>query len=86
MFCIICIKARELGNPKNKKPKEVPANYEVCEPCKAHLDAGEEIPLPLLAKLIKYRLMAIKTADLKRREVERKVREALSVVALWVQQ
>ena len=65
----------------------MPANYEVCEPCKAHLDAGEEVPLPLLAKLIKYRLMAIKTADIKRREVERKVSnvELVVFVTVWVQ-
>ncbi|KAL8578119.1 hypothetical protein ACOMHN_055439 [Nucella lapillus] len=64
--------ARELGNPKNKKPKEVPANFEVCEPCKTHLDAGEEVPLPLLSKLIKFRLMAVKAVDVKRREAEKK--------------
>ncbi|GFO01703.1 sperm-associated antigen 17 [Plakobranchus ocellatus] len=63
---------RELGNPKNKKAKEIPANSEVCEACKPYVDSGEAIPVPLLAKLIKWKLMAIKTADLKRREVEAK--------------
>ncbi|XP_050391323.1 sperm-associated antigen 17 isoform X2 [Patella vulgata] len=62
----------ELGNPKAKKTKEVPANFEVCEACKLHLDIGDEIPLPLLAKLIKYRLLTIKTKDQKRREIEKK--------------
>ncbi|KAL4233858.1 Sperm-associated antigen 17 [Mactra antiquata] len=63
---------QELGNPKGKKPKETPAHYEVCEPCKNHLDIGEDIPLHLLAKLIKFKLLWIKTADLKRRETEKK--------------
>ncbi|KAL5011118.1 hypothetical protein ScPMuIL_013423 [Solemya velum] len=62
----------ELGNPKGKRPKEVLPHFEVCEPCKVHLDNKEDIPLPLLARLIKYRLLAIKTKDLKRREVEKK--------------
>nr|KAG5694504.1 hypothetical protein BaRGS_014235 [Batillaria attramentaria] len=63
---------RELGNPKVKKGKDAPLNFEICEPCKTHLDAGEDIPLPLLAKLIKYRLLTLKAADIKRREAEKK--------------
>ncbi|XP_061176448.1 sperm-associated antigen 17-like isoform X2 [Saccostrea echinata] len=63
---------RELGNPKGKKPKEVPQHFEVCEPCKTHLDNGEEIPLPLLARLIKFKLLSIKANDLRRRETEKK--------------
>ncbi|XP_033741247.1 sperm-associated antigen 17-like isoform X1 [Pecten maximus] len=63
---------RELGNPKGKKPKDVPQHYEVTEPCKIHLDNNEDIPFPLLARLIKYKLLAIKTADIKRRETEKK--------------
>lgn len=67
------VQVRELGNPKSKKSKEVPAFSEVCEPCKQFLDSGEEIPLPLLAKLIKYRLLAIKSIDMKRIEALKKV-------------
>ncbi|XP_067675915.1 sperm-associated antigen 17-like [Haliotis asinina] len=66
---------RDLGNPKAKKGKEVPAYYEVCEPCKLYLDNGEDIPLPLLARLIKFKLLAIKTTDLKRREAEKKAEQ-----------
>lgn len=69
----VCLQVRELGNPKGKKPKEVPQHFEVCEPCRIHLDNGEEIPLPLLARLIKFKLLAIKANDLKRRETEKKV-------------
>ncbi|XP_064627357.1 sperm-associated antigen 17-like isoform X2 [Lineus longissimus] len=63
---------RDLGNPKSKKSKETPANYEVCEPCKQHLDAGEDIPLPLLAKLVKFKLLACKDNDKRRRDAEKK--------------
>ncbi|KAL3882261.1 hypothetical protein ACJMK2_028623 [Sinanodonta woodiana] len=64
---------RELGNPKGKKPKEIPQYFEVCEPCKNYLDIDEDIPLHLLAKLIKFKLLAIKANDLKRRENEKKL-------------
>ena len=63
---------RELGNPKGKKPKEVPQHYEVTESIKVLLDNNEEIPLPLLAKLLKFKLLWIKSNDQKRREQERK--------------
>jgi len=62
----------DLGNPKAKKAKEIPANSEVCEACKPYLDAGEQIPPPLLAKLIKWKLMSIKANDVKRRDTEAK--------------
>ena len=62
----------ELGNPKNKKAKEVPQFSDICEPCKTYLDNEEEIPLPLLARLVKFRLLDIKNKDLKRREAEKK--------------
>ena len=64
---------KDLGNPKSKKAKETPQHYEVCEPCKLHLDNNEDIPLPLLAKLIKFKLLSIKANDQKRRDMEKKV-------------
>ena len=63
----------ELGNPKAKKPKDVPAFSEICEVAKNHLDQGETIPLPLLAKLLKWKLLGVKQKDIKRREDEQKV-------------
>ena len=63
----------DLGNPKNKKPKEIPMFHEVCEPCKVYLDNGEDIPLPLLARLLKYKLLDVKQNDIKRTEAEKKV-------------
>ncbi|RUS91851.1 hypothetical protein EGW08_000422 [Elysia chlorotica] len=70
---------RDLGNPKNKKVKETPANSEICEACKPYVDTEEPIPLPLLAKLIKWKLLAIKATDLKRREAEGKALKAKAV-------
>lgn len=65
---------KDLGNTKApKKAKEIPQYSEICEPCKTYLDNNEEIPLPLLARLLKYRLLHIKTTDIKRRETEKKV-------------
>lgn len=67
------LQVNELGNAKAKKPKEVPLFVEVCEACKEFVDKNEEIPLPLLAKLIKFKLLEVKDKDLKRRERELKV-------------
>ena len=69
----IYFQVNDLGNPKNKKSKESPQFAEICEPCKAYLDNEEDIPLPLLARLVKFRLLDIKAKDLKRRETEKKV-------------
>ena len=71
-----------MGNPKNKKPKESPQFAEICEPCKEYLDKDEEIPLPLLAKLVKFRLLDIKVKDQRRRETEKKVMLE-SIVIEW---
>ena len=55
------------------KGKEGPQNAGVCEACMPYIDHGEEIPLPLLAQLIKFRLLMAKDADQQRRQVEMKV-------------
>ena len=56
------------GKQAKGKDKGTPAFSEVCEACKLYLDAGIEIPLPLMARLIKFRLLAIKDADMKDRK------------------
>lgn len=68
------LQVNDLGNPKNKgKVKEVPAHADICEPCRNYLENGEDIPLTLLAKLIKFKLLDIKAKDVRRRDSEKKV-------------
>eukprot|EP00058_Branchiostoma_floridae_P014404 XP_002599892.1 hypothetical protein BRAFLDRAFT_120607 [Branchiostoma floridae] len=68
---------KELGNPKAKKGKETPQFYEICESVKPMLDEGLDVPILVLAKLIKFKLLDIKVNDLKRREAEKKVWQIL---------
>ncbi|KAM3857607.1 sperm-associated antigen 17-like [Diretmus argenteus] len=63
-------KIRELGNPKTKKRKDVPMFYEVTEPAKVLLDAGEEIPCDLMAQILKFQLLDIRSNDQHRRAAE----------------
>uniref|UniRef100_A0A3P8SP59 Uncharacterized protein n=1 Tax=Amphiprion percula TaxID=161767 RepID=A0A3P8SP59_AMPPE len=60
----------EVGNHKAKKTDGTPMYYEVTEPAKVLLDAGEEIPCDLMAKVLKFQLLQIKTNDQQRREAE----------------
>ena len=45
----------------------------MCEQVKALVDQGEVIPPQLMAKLIKFKLLTIKSKDMDRREEETKV-------------
>ncbi|XP_048834664.1 sperm-associated antigen 17 isoform X2 [Brienomyrus brachyistius] len=65
-------KISELGNPKAKKPKDVPLFYEVTESAKIIMDAGDELPLQLLGMLVKFLLLDVKGKDLQRRLAEEK--------------
>nr|XP_046236431.1 sperm-associated antigen 17 isoform X2 [Scatophagus argus] len=63
-------KIHDLGNPKAKKPDDIPMFYEVTESAKALLDGGHEIPCELMAKVLKFQLLQLKANDEKRREAE----------------
>ncbi|XP_068444068.1 sperm-associated antigen 17 isoform X2 [Clinocottus analis] len=65
-------KINELGNPKAKRSDDVPPFYEVTEAAKVLLDAEQEIPCDLMAKILKFQLLRIKANDHQRREAERK--------------
>ena len=56
------------------KDKDAPQFGEVREECKLYVDADLDIPLPLMARLIKFRLLIIKDTDIK----NRKARNVLS--------
>ncbi|XP_026155171.1 sperm-associated antigen 17 isoform X2 [Mastacembelus armatus] len=73
-------KIHELGNLKAKKLDNVPIFCEVTEPAKVLLDAGEEIPCDLMAKVLKFLLLQIKTTDQQRRVAEQ-IKEAQAKTA-----
>ncbi|XP_061425540.1 sperm-associated antigen 17 isoform X4 [Lethenteron reissneri] len=65
----------ELGNPKGKRPKDLPVFYEILEVAKTAVDAGQAISLPVLAKLIKFMLLGVKQKDQQWRAAEKKAAE-----------
>ncbi|XP_053360671.1 sperm-associated antigen 17 [Clarias gariepinus] len=65
-------KVNDLGNPKTRKIKELPAFYEVTEVAKSVLDSGDELSVDLLTKLVKFQLLDIKSADIQRRAAAQK--------------
>ncbi|CAB1452350.1 unnamed protein product [Pleuronectes platessa] len=66
---------QDLGNPKSKRKDDTPMFYEVTESAKLLLDAGEEIPCELMAKILKFQLLQVKTNDQQRRVAEQALEE-----------
>lgn len=61
------------GKGKGSQASPKPLYGEICEQVKTLSDQGEAIPITTLAKLVKFKLISIKTKDKERRENERKV-------------
>jgi len=53
------------GKQAKGRDKDAPQYSEIVDECKLYIDADIDIPLPLLARLIKFRLLIIKDADMK---------------------
>ncbi|XP_028409597.1 sperm-associated antigen 17-like isoform X2 [Dendronephthya gigantea] len=61
-------KAISSGGGKGKTAVKLPEFVEICEQVKPFIDQGEDIPSSLLAKLLKFKLLQLKTKDIERRE------------------
>lgn len=61
------------GKGKGAQASPKPLYGEICEQVKTLSDQGDVIPITTLAKLVKFKLILIKTKDKERRENEKKV-------------
>ena len=66
-------KAIGSGGGKGKPAVKLPEFVEICEQVKPFIDQGEDIPSSLLAKLLKFKLLLLKTKDIERLEEAKKV-------------
>lgn len=67
------LQVKELGNPKNKKGKDSPPHVDICETVRPIIENGDDLPLPLLCRLIKFKILWLKQADIQRTAAELKV-------------
>ena len=70
---LLTFQVRELGNPKNKKGKDSPPHVDICETVRPIIENGDELPLPLLCRLIKFKILWLKQLDNQRIAAELKV-------------
>ncbi|XP_067947410.1 sperm-associated antigen 17-like [Watersipora subatra] len=63
---------KDLGNPKNKKGKDSPPHVDICETVRPIIENGDELPLPLLCRLIKFKILWLKQTDNQRISAELK--------------
>ncbi|XP_072369842.1 sperm-associated antigen 17 [Scyliorhinus torazame] len=63
----------DLGNPKGKRPSDLPMFYEVTEVAWETLAKGEELSLLQLTEIVKFQILCLKQKDLQKRGNENKV-------------
>ncbi|XP_043556897.1 sperm-associated antigen 17 [Chiloscyllium plagiosum] len=63
----------EFGNPKGKRPSDLPVFYEVTEVAWEMLAKGEELSLLLLCEIVKFQILCIKQKDLQKKGYDTKV-------------
>ncbi|XP_048397433.1 sperm-associated antigen 17 isoform X3 [Stegostoma tigrinum] len=71
----------ELGNPKGKRPSELPMFYEVTEVAWETLAKGEELSLILLCEIVKFQILCIKQKDLQKKGNDTKASVDEEVIA-----
>lgn len=74
------IKAGGGGGGKGKSTVKLPEFVEVCEQVKPFIDQDEDIPPSLLAKLLKFKLLHLKTKDFERIDEEKKVQQCTKLI------
>lgn len=76
-------KAISGGGGKGKQAVKLPEFVEICEQVKPFIDQGEEIPPSLLAKLLKFKLLLLKTKDIEREEEAKKVTVFFNILSVF---
>lgn len=72
------------GKGKGAQASPKPLYGEICEQVKSLIDQGDKIPVTILAKLVKFKLISLKIKDKERRELEKKVCCFLAFFSFYV--
>ena len=78
------IEGASKGGKGKKDAAPAGGTGEIYEKCRPYMDNDTEIPMPLLANLIKHELLEIKTRDMTRRDISRKVSVGYSEKHLYI--